>query len=723
MSMKPMMRLADFVRDLEGLPHWPAVLRAISATEGKSCARRSDWVGQPGAKCNVTKRSWHHKTIVQQGECLHMSPYTCNGLRGGNTIFAPVIGAASLHILHQLHDQAECLNLITTRERATGRRYDRVLWSRLEFIWLLPHPPLSVLDDGCTWIPHGEDYAGINDRHALLTRDAANTYLGRYTIILDGRVMNVSLSLKAGRFNHMSEEKFLFQAFASQHLPICKFPAAAYLGCCTATHMKRKSFLGSCNSKRCHARVLPSSLESLALPLGAKLSKDSSVLRLIKRTGSRLQKQYISGKYYEEIELALKHTVAKFLPGSTYSKQSTKFAKTEMVVAASLALKSQWRAQVRQMWEVGTVGDYWPTKGLKRKAFGIAWTATEAAAASPPLSVVAASQPLPRASNGCDRSLLQRYEPSDLERRWSTAVAEAGALNCKPWLPPSGVLRTLARETVTAAAQPSAHSHLVFAPTTSACGGEANQPSAREPIEPLVSFLRSPQALATDNDDPNHAMFVKDWLVLPSPSYIQSVKRAGGRFIFLDLGAGLYSTGGRTPGAVNGSSLKWFSWRYGQIGAEFERIIAFEARAFKPTKLWDSMPPWIMSKLQYFNVPAAAEAGAKLNPWRILEGIASERDYVVVKLDIDHAATELALVHQLLDDRNGVARLVDELFWEHHVAGSALCCPKLWRWREPTGLGWARMSFNRSNADETLAGSYALLHQLRSRGIRAHSWV
>ena len=107
---------------------------------------------------------------------------------------------------------------------------------------------------------------------------------------------------------------------------------------------------------------------------------------------------------------------------------------------------------------------------------------------------------------------------------------------------------------------------------------------------------------------------------------------------------------------MNGSSLKWFSWRYGQIGAEFERIIAFEARAFKPTKLWDSMPPWIMSKLQYFNVPAAAEAGAKLNPWRILEGIATERDYVVVKLDIDHAATELALVHQLLDDRKGVCR-------------------------------------------------------------------
>ena len=299
-------------------------------------------------------------------------------------------------------------------------------------------------------------------------------------------------------------------------------------------------------------------------------------------------------------------------------------------------------------------------------------------------------------------------------------MAEAGALNCKPWLPPSGVLRSLARETVTAAAQPSAHSTLFSRQRRARV--VASEPAINARADRAARLVSAQSlALATDNDDPNHAMFVKDWLVLPSPlMHAQSVKRAGGRFIFLDLGAGLYSTGGRTPGAVNGSSLKWFSWRYGQIGAEFERIIAFEARAFKPTKLWDSMPPWIMSKLQYFNVPAAAETGAKLNPWRILEGIATERDYVVVKLDIDHAATELALV-QLLDDRNGVAKLVDELFWEHRL-DSALCCQAV-ALEKPTGLGWARMSFNRSNADETLAGSYALFHQLRSRGIRAHSWV
>ena len=96
------------------------------------------------------------------------------------------------------------------------------------------------------------------------------------------------------------------------------------------------------------------------------------------------------------------------------------------------------------------------------------------------------------------------------------------------------------------------------------------------------------------------------------------------------------------------------------------------------------------------------------------------------RLDIDHAATELALVRQLLGDEAGgeaVQPLVDELFWEHHVFGSALHCPRLWRWREPMGRGWGGSVHNKSDRQQTLAGSYELLGRLRRMGIRAHSWV
>lgn len=36
-------------------------------------------------------------------------------------------------------------------------RYDRVVASRLELLWLSPHPPLEVLGSECAWVPSGED--------------------------------------------------------------------------------------------------------------------------------------------------------------------------------------------------------------------------------------------------------------------------------------------------------------------------------------------------------------------------------------------------------------------------------------------------------------------------------------------------------------------------------------------------------------------------------------
>ena len=50
----------------------------------------------------------------------------------------------------------------------------RVVFSRLEFWWLRPHPPLRLLHPSVVWLPSGEDYyGGVNDRHAVLNRSAA----------------------------------------------------------------------------------------------------------------------------------------------------------------------------------------------------------------------------------------------------------------------------------------------------------------------------------------------------------------------------------------------------------------------------------------------------------------------------------------------------------------------------------------------------------------------
>jgi hypothetical protein len=50
-------------------------------------------------------------------------------------------------------------------------RYDRFVITRSDFMWLSPHPPLSILDRDALWFPDGELWGGLNDRHLVASRD------------------------------------------------------------------------------------------------------------------------------------------------------------------------------------------------------------------------------------------------------------------------------------------------------------------------------------------------------------------------------------------------------------------------------------------------------------------------------------------------------------------------------------------------------------------------
>jgi hypothetical protein len=56
--------------------------------------------------------------------------------------------------------------------------YDRFVVTRSDFVWLSPHPPLSVLDRDSLWIPDGEHYGGLTDRHLIVSREHAAIALG-----------------------------------------------------------------------------------------------------------------------------------------------------------------------------------------------------------------------------------------------------------------------------------------------------------------------------------------------------------------------------------------------------------------------------------------------------------------------------------------------------------------------------------------------------------------
>jgi hypothetical protein len=48
--------------------------------------------------------------------------------------------------------------------------YDRYIITRSDYIYSIPHPPLELLDDTKIWIPKGEDYGGVTDRHIVVPK-------------------------------------------------------------------------------------------------------------------------------------------------------------------------------------------------------------------------------------------------------------------------------------------------------------------------------------------------------------------------------------------------------------------------------------------------------------------------------------------------------------------------------------------------------------------------
>lgn len=46
--------------------------------------------------------------------------------------------------------------------------YDRFIVTRSDYVWRIPHPPLSVLCPHNIWIPDGERYGGYTDRHIVV---------------------------------------------------------------------------------------------------------------------------------------------------------------------------------------------------------------------------------------------------------------------------------------------------------------------------------------------------------------------------------------------------------------------------------------------------------------------------------------------------------------------------------------------------------------------------
>eukprot|EP00933_Yihiella_yeosuensis_P074048 TRINITY_DN82884_c0_g1_i1.p1 TRINITY_DN82884_c0_g1~~TRINITY_DN82884_c0_g1_i1.p1 ORF type:complete len:275 (-),score=26.82 TRINITY_DN82884_c0_g1_i1:264-1088(-) len=79
--------------------------------------------------------------------------------------------------------------MLEEMEMKRGKRYKYWVYTRLDWHWLEPPPPIALFestDPNSVWIPDGNDWDGLNDRFALVPRRWTHAYFGRWPRLLNG---------------------------------------------------------------------------------------------------------------------------------------------------------------------------------------------------------------------------------------------------------------------------------------------------------------------------------------------------------------------------------------------------------------------------------------------------------------------------------------------------------------------------------------------------------
>lgn len=308
------------------------------------------------------------------------------------------------------------------------------------------------------------------------------------------------------------------------------------------------------------------------------------------------------------------------------------------------------------------------------------------------------------------------YRPSHHESQWASNVRVWGSNQtllleyCRhlaPYLPDIRRL-TDARAKLMAsighphigAAEMQLFSYLVY---TYRCGRHTLH--SRVPIEPLLGSLRHPLVFCGEPRRKGQYFYSKEYMLLASaytaPHSVPQPQQRGApqRAYIFDLGASLYTSG------AGGASQKWFVDTLTDRGFEIDGYYGWEATPHSREDVMRDVPAWLQQRYHYHNLPAPYGVVEPGNPLNIIKQVATQGDYVLLKIDIDDTPLELEFIRQVMSDPQ-VAALVDELFFEHHVNF------------KPMQPDW-----HTANEIQQLSDSYEIFTRLRQLGIRAHSWV
>ncbi|RCJ23959.1 hypothetical protein A6S26_20430 [Nostoc sp. ATCC 43529] len=115
--------------------------------------------------------------------------------------------------------------------RSKNLSYHRYVITRTDFLWLLEHPPLKLLNPNLIWIPTKENYGGYNDRHAVCSETNIDHYLSLFEYMLDLRAMNY---LKLKKYCFFGKNELNHESHLKSHIDYCgvkvgRFKSVSYL--------------------------------------------------------------------------------------------------------------------------------------------------------------------------------------------------------------------------------------------------------------------------------------------------------------------------------------------------------------------------------------------------------------------------------------------------------------------------------------------------------------
>jgi hypothetical protein len=232
---------------------------------------------------------------------------------------------------------------------------------------------------------------------------------------------------------------------------------------------------------------------------------------------------------------------------------------------------------------------------------------------------------------------------------------------------------------------------------------QKNGTLVEQQIEPLVGLLRDPLTICAQLKanvgvfQPGESAMEAKRFLLPE----KAMSNESVRYIVMDLGAGLFEGANDKHDTIG---AKWFVDLYAKRGVTIDRLISFEDVQHSPEQIYRNVPPALMGKYVYINMPVSSDAASALNPWNVLLHTAKKQDYVIVKLDIDNSEIDRQLVLQLISNKS-IHDVVDEFYFEHHVNSKEM-----------------NQYWGSHHGEHTIVQSYALFKNLRMLGVRAHSW-